>query len=106
MLVAVCTVYVCADKKQPTRDFKHMRLANLEPQIEGESSPSPPLFWTGFDGDIAGIEDHMYSRADMLEGVRVGPNLRMAKSSSLESLQTVMHYTIRADSSPSENGIR
>ena len=83
-----------------------MRLANLEPQIEGESSPSPPLFRTGSDGDIAGIEDHIYSRADMLEGVRVGPNLRMAKSSSLESLQTVMHYTIRADSSPSENGIR
>ena len=96
----------CADNKQPARDFKHLCLANLELQIEGESSPSPPLFWTGFDGDIAGIEDHMYSRADMLEGVRVGPNLQMAKSSSLKSLQTVMHYTIWADSSPSENGIR
>ena len=32
----------------------------------------------------------------MMAGVPVGPNLRLAKSSSLESLQTVMHYTIRA----------
>ena len=33
----------------------------------------------------------------MFRSVEVGPNLRMAKSSSLESLQTVLHYTVRAN---------
>ena len=68
------------------------------PRLEGEGSPSPPLYRTGSDSDVTAINhnNHFYN-TDMLRGVEVGPNLRMAKSSSLESLQTVMHYTINAD---------
>lgn len=73
-----------------------MRLANTEPRLEGEGSPSPPLYRTGSDGDITLNNSH-YFQTDMLKGIEVGPHLRLAKSSSLESLQTVMHYTIHAD---------
>lgn len=62
--------------------------------MEGEGPPSPPLYRTESDGDISSIIDY---RNDMFRSVEVGPNLRMAKSSSLESLQTVMHYTIRSN---------
>lgn len=68
----------------------------MEPRLEGEGSPSPPLYRTGSDGDITLNNSH-YFQTDMLKGIEVGPHLRLAKSSSLESLQTVMHYTIHAD---------
>ena len=69
----------------------------MEPQLEDDSGLSSPLYRTGSDGDISAIASSSYSEAAaMMAGVPVGPNLRLAKSSSLESLQTVMHYTIRA----------
>ena len=81
------------------------RLANPEPRLEGEGSPSPPLFRTGSDGDISIANSH-YAQVDMLRGIAVGPNLRMAKSSSLESLQTVMHYTIHSEMKGDGNILR
>ena len=65
--------------------------------MDGEGSPSPPLYRVGSDSDITAAFSNYNNQSGMLDGVEVGPNLRMVKSSSLESLQTVMHHTINAD---------
>ena len=80
---------------QPKYNYLRSHLANIEPRLEGEGPPSPPLYRTESDGDIS--SSLAYQHNDMFRSVEVGPNLRMAKSSSLESLQTVMHYTVRAN---------
>jgi hypothetical protein len=84
-------------KNTPQPNLSHLQLANEIPQLEGEGSPSPPLYRTGSDSDLPATTQNRYYEVDMLNGVEVGPNLRMAKSSSLESLQTILHYTINAD---------
>ena len=84
-----------SDKNVPQPNLKHVPLANVVPLMEGEGSPSPPLR-AGSDSDLPGAFAH-YNHSDMLDGVEVGPNLRMAKSSSLESLQTVLHHSINPD---------
>lgn len=89
------------DKKSfPPRDFSHLRYAkfdNMEPEIESDTI-KPSLYCTGSDGDLSAIASPDFSEAAaMMTGVEVGPSLRLAKSSSLESLQTVMRYTIHAD---------
>jgi hypothetical protein len=85
------------EKNTPQPNLSHLQLANEIPQLEGEGSPSPPLYRTGSDSDLPATTQNRYYEVDMLNGVEVGPNLRMAKSSSLESLQTILHYTINAD---------
>lgn len=78
----------------------------MEPQVEEEGAMNSALYRTGSDGDLSAIGSPNYSEAAaMMAGVAVGPNLRLAKSSSLESLQTVMHYTIHADVDPGEPSI-
>lgn len=84
------------DKKTPHKNLERFQIGNEVPMMEGEGSPSPPLYRTGSDTDIATVLSHT-RYPNMLQDVPVGPHLRLAKSSSLESLQTVMHYTINAD---------
>lgn len=84
------------EKSSQQPNLSHLKLSNAVPRLEGEGPPSPPLYRTGSDGDLSVHNMHPLPK-EMFTNVEVGPSLRMAKSSSLESLQTVMHYTIRSD---------
>ena len=89
-------VLILPEKCSNQPNFSHLKMNNVIPRLEGEGPPSPPLYRTGSDGNIS-IHNLHYLPKELFSNVEVGPSLRMAKSSSLESLQTVMHYSIRPD---------
>lgn len=70
-------------KQGPQRDFSQFSFRNSEPKVEGDDS-SIDMMRTG------SAESILANRSPVQYKVMVGPNLGLAKSSSLESLQTIL----------------